>query len=153
MPNPYWEVESGECRTTRGRISTAGASTCIILAALNTDTKTGLLGHLSADDIENGELLNEAVDAIPRLGPGESTQIRLGGGAIYLYDLEYLEAAEDNQNVEQRIREMAVHNGIPLPNITVSWLWGNDEASAIVDCHKGTITVEEDFWGGDGLGE
>ena len=152
MPNPYWEVESGDCLTTRGRISTAGASTCIILAALNTETGAGLLGHLTCDDIEQGELLDESVDAIARLGPGKSTQIRLAGGAIYTYNYACPES-EDNQKVEQRIREMALQNGIPLPNITVSWLWGNDEASATVDCHEGTITVKESFWGDDGFGD
>jgi len=149
MSNSGKEIHSGECRVTRSSLSTSGASTCIILAALNTETRAGLLGHLSHDDVLEGELLEDAAQAIVNLGPAESTQIRLAGGAIYMYDEEFPESADHNQKVEKRIKEIAEQNGIPLPNINVSWLWGNDEASAIVDCHEGTITVEEVFEGYD----
>ena len=139
------EVGMSECRTTRSRLTTGGASTCIILAALNIETNTGLLGHFSHDDVVDGELIDEAVEAITHLGPGGSTQIRLAGGGVYFTDgAEHQDSVKYNAEVEQRVRMMAERHGIPLPNVVIAWLQGNDEASAEVDCEKRTITIEEE---------
>jgi hypothetical protein len=146
MRNPLYEREVGvsDCRTTTGRMSTHGATTCVILAALNTETKTGLVGHFLSWGDE--ELFKESLEAVTNLGPCASTLIRLAGGGIYFSDgYTYPNLHERNKEVEAQVLVLAEAHGIPRSSVEVSWLWGNDIASATVDCNDKTITIEEEL--------
>ena len=140
-----YDVGMSECRTTRSKLSTCGASTCIVLAALNREEGNGLLGHFSEDDIASGELVIDAVEAVSHLGSGEHTQIRLAGGGVSFSDGRfYPEVEKSRRDVSQRVNAMAKRHGIPLSNIQITWLAENDVADVEIDVQQGVITVVEE---------
>jgi len=84
------EIEPGQWRESYDRLLSVGASTCLILAAHNSYTHKGLMGHFSnlvapRSGITTHEAeFQQAVDTLPKLGRITHTDIWLGGAAPFI---------------------------------------------------------------------
>lgn len=132
-------VTMSEWATTREVLRTRRAASCVILAAINKQAGTGLLGHFCYGDLRDIDFIEEAIKAIAQLGPADSTDIRLAGG----HESEENPHVSCREEVMQRVVSMAGEQGIPFAAISITWLEHNQFADAEIDCQAQTISVKE----------
>jgi hypothetical protein len=132
-------VTMSEWATTRGTLRTRHAASCVILAAINKQTRTGLLGHFCYGDLRDIDFIEEAIEAIAHLGPADSTDIRLAGGR----EFENAPVVSCREEVRQRVISMAEEHGIPIAAIGITWLGDNQFVDAEIDCQAKNISIEE----------
>ncbi len=147
------EVAIAEWRINAGPLATQGIIDCIALAALNTRTGNSLIGHFHPDDFATDpQFIEDAIAAIPELGPAQGVQILIVGGAEGIDGMEHLTR---RKVITERVGEMATQHGIPDTAVTVTWLQDIDDqgdsieqyADVLVDPQSGSIlvTVEEEY--------
>jgi hypothetical protein len=146
--NVAGDIGQGEWRMGNGNLVTSAASTCIILAAHNEQTKRGLLGHFSAVTEESQEgqdskrSLDEALDVIGSLGDPEATSIWLGGGTPHL-QAEIDTAEQDRAYVDRKIHEVAASLKIGEDQIDTAWSEAGHIIDVELDCAKGILVAHD----------
>ena len=140
------DIEMGTWEKGAGSLLSLAASTCIILAAHNDETKFGLLGHFSSIAEEGGdgysdkESFRQAVAAISSLGnPGE-TSVWLGGGTSHVWEGED-ETEEDRLYAEKNVREHAAELRVHGDQVKAEWSAAKCVIDVELDCVSGILAV------------
>lgn len=151
-------VESGDWKESDELLLTTGVVSCIAVAAFNSITRRGVLGHFSAitpATLDNPLMYSDrevhkgAVRAIQKLGPIAFTRVWLGGGDAYDYNPEMADSGAppdeygtgvlaDRASAVDSIRSI----GINPSNICERWEENRRGGIDIeLDCRAGILTV------------
>lgn len=142
----HHEVPMGSmARTHEETLVTGGVAPCIVVAAWNSETSFGLLGHLhslSTEGLGGDEqraLLGETVLRASALGNPETTQIWLGGGSRSHHTEDIAEPVEnDRLYAETVVRESGV---VEADNISVEWSEDNTAVDIELSCKVGVLAI------------
>lgn len=143
-----------EWKSSRQQLVTGAALTCIVLAALNSETGSGLVGHFgSLQDVSDNPLtdrgiFDHAVEELPELGPPESTRLRLAGATIDFPGFvcertrKWIANTKSNRRyAETSVRAVARESGIHA--VQINWTRGYLSTDVFVDPNRNRITVWE----------
>ena len=129
------------------RLTSVGAGPCILLAAFNTGSHTGMVGHFSAvgeNDPGIGcdkDVFEEALATIPDLGPNrEHTHGWIGGGAPFFVDGDDT-VKPDRLYVAQRVLAVIQDNGLIANQFTFDWSHPDRVVDASLDCESGHLRI------------
>jgi hypothetical protein len=144
------DIDIGEYRLGRSGIYTIGVSTCIVLAAHNSGSRLGLMGHytsLGENDLgrdANRKVFNESLDLIKELGSKSLTRIWVGGGApLYIGPRGEDEVAADREFSNARTQEFCGELGIKPTALTVEWTPGAKTIDVGLACYAGKIFIRQ----------
>jgi hypothetical protein len=142
------DIDPGKYHMGNGNLVTTAASTCIVLAAHNEQTRRGLLGHFSAVTEESQEgqdskrSLEKALDAVGSLGDPEATSIWLGGGAPHM-QAEIDMTEQDRAYVNRKVHEVAAGLKIGGDQIDIAWSGAGRVIDVELDCSKGVLVAHD----------
>lgn len=143
------DVDLGNFEYGEGIFSTFGASTGLVLAAHNSESRMGLLGHFNSfvggkDGLSDAVVYETALCTLPDLGPLNKTDVWLGGVApSRIGDLDV--AMENRQFAIDRLdayRERLIITEAP---VTISWNPEGTYISARLACDVGRLLVRQAF--------
>ena len=140
------DIDMGSFRIGDGTLFTSAAFTCIALAAHNSESGRGLVGHFnsiaSLGQHSSQEPFRDALSSIASLGKAEHTDIWLGGGSPSISRGEDI-VLTDRQLAEGAVTEFAANFRLPENHVEVEW---SDEAHVVdveLDCPSGVLVVHD----------
>ena len=136
------EAGMGEVISGKGLLTTRGISTCIFVAASNSETGSGVLAHLSDfTSKEQRELFEEALKASMSLGDPRHTSVKMGGGSHLTKDGELLSSSLRNREyAEHHLRQFIMFDP---ENVQVEWLQNDMSLDLTLDTITGTLIKDE----------
>ncbi len=140
------EVDVDELKYGKQSLLTLGASTCLVIAAHNTDTNMGLLGHFSSptkrkSQTSSSNIYEQALEALPKLGPTPRTSIWLGGASpLRLGELDV--SAENRQYAKDKLELYLDRFRLPETLVSVNWTPEMTRINASLACDTGHLVVE-----------
>jgi hypothetical protein len=136
----------GEWRISEDRLATYGASTCIVLAAHNSETGKGLLGHFSSiseresGNFRHGEEFRQSIDALSQLGEHQHNSIWLGAGKPLIVD--GIDTVMPDRKLAQRaILGYLDEHGTPIEQVKVVWSAPQRVMDVELNCLTGRLDV------------
>lgn len=142
------DIDMGEWGIGQDELMTFGASSCLVIAAHNEQTRRGLVGHFSSIAKSGGgehrhqESFLSAVDGLNRLGNPQDNCIWLGGGAPHVMN-GVDESEPERQFAEIAIRRYIDENDMPIPQAKVQWSGPGSVVDIELDCPSGVLSINE----------
>lgn len=143
------DVEPGNFQHGDGILSTFGASTGLVMAAHNSDSRLGLLGHFTSftggrAGLSDAVMYETAIYTLPDIGPKNTTEIWLGGVApSRIGDIDLAE--ENRQYAKDRLGIYLERFSVPDTIIKIEWNPEGTYISARLACETGRLVVRQSF--------
>lgn len=148
-------ISPGEWGLGRRTFLAVGVSTGIVIAAHNSDTGDGLLGHFSriapesrddgriADESVQTEAFAEALSMVRRLGPPENTDIWIGGAADYSDVSKEIDLTieGERQYAQRALQQMMLDSAIPVNRLQTSWSGDQEDLIVELNSRNGVLLV------------
>lgn len=148
-------ISAGEWALGRRTFLAVGVSTGIVIAAHNSDTGDGLLGHFSRiapedhederinDETVQTEAFAEALSMIKRLGPPADTDIWVGGAADFSGVSEQLDLTieGERQYAQRALQRMMLDSAIPVSRLQTSWSGEQEDLIVQLNSRNGVLLV------------
>jgi hypothetical protein len=136
------DVEMGTWAVSSEVLKTAAAASCVVLAAHNIKTGTGLLGHFSniaetpAAVYNDQQAFEAALAAVEQLGDPLQTSLWIGGGTPYVVK-GVDTVAVDRGRAEQQAQKVMDKLHIPEKQLDISW----SEPARVIDVRLKAMTA------------
>lgn len=143
------DVEVGNFEYGDGIFSTFGASTCLVLAAHNSGSRMGLLGHFKSftggrDDLSDAIIYETALSTLPDLGQLDKTEVWLGGVAPS--SLGELDIGEENRQFAQDRLDLYIERfRLSETLVTIGWNPEGTYISARLACDVGSLVIRQAY--------
>lgn len=148
-------ISAGEWGLGKRTFLAVGVSSGIVIAAHNSDTGDGLLGHFSriapegqhddriADDAIQAEAFAEALSMIRRLGPPDDTDIWVGGAADFSGISEEIDLTieGERQYARRAVQQMMLDSAIPVNRLQTSWSGEQEDLIVELNSRNGVLLV------------
>lgn len=148
-------ISAGEWGLGKRTFLAVGVSTGIVIAAHNSDTGDGLLGHFSriapegyedvriTDEAAQTESFAEALSMIKRLGPPGDTDIWVGGAADFANVSQEIDLAieGERQYAQRALHQMMLDSAIPATRLHTSWSGEQEDLIVELNSRNGVLLV------------
>lgn len=148
-------ISPGEWGLGRRTFLAIGISTGIVVAAHNSDTGDGLLGHflhIAPEGHDDDRIADEgaqtvafagALSMIKRLGPPGETEIWVGGGADYAGASQEIDLTikGDRQHAQRLLQQVMLDGTIPISRLQTRWSRGQEDLIIELNSQNGVLLV------------
>jgi hypothetical protein len=151
LVGPVKDIGTGSSDFSGDQLYTTGASSCVVMAAHNTATNEGMIGHFTSIATQHGrvtatwagsQIFLNAVNNLPKLGAPEETEIWLGAGMPLLRRGQDI-VEPDKFQAAKMISKYLGRLGLSESLLQTDW---SDKERAIdveLDCALGLLVVHD----------
>ncbi|MFI5275225.1 MAG: hypothetical protein ACHQT5_00175 [Candidatus Saccharimonadales bacterium] len=155
VPEGTTIISAGEWALGKRIFMAVGVSTGIVVAAHNSDTGDGLLGHFSLiapeglpdvhveDEAMHTNAFVEALSMVRRLGPTAETEIWVGGAADYSGVSTEIDLATEGerQYAIRALHQAMLESAIPINHLQTSWSGKQEDLIIQLNSRNGVLMV------------
>jgi hypothetical protein len=141
------DIGMGEFRVGNETLHSLAASTCIILAAHNSDSGYGLMGHFSsiseAEGYNDRAMFEDSLLGIASIGEADTTSVWIGGGSPFENFFETDSVKSDRDFAEEKLKAFAANFRLPADQVCIAWSEPFRIVDAELDCPSGVLVVHD----------